>query len=164
MAFYNGKFVSSKKRTSETPWSKWNNLPITRCDQKEIEELQRKHEQLNPEEAKLRYPAHRSGRIGHERWRRRNPLKYRAIMSMRATVRQLYVRRATPTWLTHAHRKEIRATYIAAAERSESTGVKHHVDHVVPLRGKTVCGLHVPWNLQIIPAAENMKKRNKLMV
>lgn len=66
----------------------------------------------------------------------------------------------TPAWLSAAEKALIRARYSEARWMTTRTGVKHHVDHIVPLLGKTVCGLHVPWNLRVIPARENNKKSN----
>ena len=70
---------------------------------------------------------------------------------------------ATPSWLTNEHKKEITEMYRSCLEISKQTGAQHHVDHIVPLKGKEVCGLHVPWNLQILTATENLSKNNRLI-
>ena len=62
---------------------------------------------------------------------------------------------ATPKWLTQEMKDEIVAIY----EKARSLGME--VDHIIPLKGKGVCGLHVPWNLQIISCSDNRKKSNK---
>lgn len=70
---------------------------------------------------------------------------------------------ATPSWLSSSHKKEIANFYAMAATLTASTGVRHEVDHIVPLRSEVVCGLHVPWNLRAIPAHENRSKSNSFM-
>lgn len=72
-------------------------------------------------------------------------------------------RLATPAWLSSDQIGEIRSFYETATFLSRTSGTEYHVDHIVPIKGKTVCGLHVPWNLQVITADENMKKHAKLV-
>ena len=69
---------------------------------------------------------------------------------------------ALPKWLTEAEHEEIKELYEIARMFKLYTGEEYHVDHIVPLQGENVCGLHVPWNLQVIPAKENLSKSNKL--
>jgi hypothetical protein len=71
---------------------------------------------------------------------------------------------ATPSWLTIEQLNEIKEFYSQSKKIELITGVLHHVDHIVPLQGENVCGLHVPWNLQVITATENISKNNKLIV
>lgn len=68
---------------------------------------------------------------------------------------------ATPNWLTKVQLLEIEDFYAATLMFRVYTGLEYHVDHIVPLQGKKVCGLHVPWNLQVLEASENMRKSNK---
>lgn len=67
---------------------------------------------------------------------------------------------ATPAW---ADLKAIRKIYRMAAQISKESGTAHHVDHIIPLQGRKVCGLHVEYNLRIIPAMENRSKSNKFL-
>ena len=71
---------------------------------------------------------------------------------------------AVPKWLTKTQLLEIKYFYKRSKELEHETGIKHNVDHIVPILSDLVCGLHVPWNLQILTKAENMKKSNKLIL
>jgi len=74
---------------------------------------------------------------------------------------KLKKRNATPNWLTNEQVEHMQCLYkVAAMYTAEGLDI-WHVDHIVPIRGKDVCGLHVPWNLRIITASENLRKGNK---
>lgn len=68
---------------------------------------------------------------------------------------------ATPLWLGKSDRELISAIYRHARDCEIVTGTAYHVDHIVPLQGKEVCGLHVPWNLQVLPQDVNDAKGNR---
>jgi hypothetical protein len=90
-------------------------------------------------------------------WAERNPMQVKAKNKHRRDKHK----QATPPWLTDEHKREIKQLYIDAMTVTKITGVKYVVDHMVPLRSDVVCGLHVPWNLQIMTREENLKKSNK---
>lgn len=92
-------------------------------------------------------------------YKERNPDLYKELVSLR----RRRFRQATPKWLTQEQKLEIRLKYRLAIELTRRTGVRHAVDHVTPLLGEGVCGLHVPWNLEVITQDENLKKSNKLV-
>lgn len=81
-------------------------------------------------------------------------------ISLAIAKRNAKIRR-TPKWLTVAQSESMAAIYSMSKWLSEVVGRKYHVDHIIPLQGKLVSGLHVPWNLQVIPAANNLSKGNK---
>lgn len=67
-------------------------------------------------------------------------------------------RQACPPWVDDEHMARIHEIYRLRREISDRTGVVHEVDHIVPLQGKIVCGLHVWWNLRVIPREENNRR------
>jgi hypothetical protein len=65
--------------------------------------------------------------------------------------------------LQQKDRDAIKHIYSFAQWVSKKTGTLHHVDHIVPLKGASISGLHVPWNLRVIPASQNVRKSNKVL-
>ena len=86
---------------------------------------------------------------------------YRPQRAAREAKRRCKKLNATPNWLTESHIKQINDIYWHCADLKSVTGEQYHVDHIIPLQGKNVCGLHVPWNLQILPSDINIRKSNK---
>jgi hypothetical protein len=84
--------------------------------------------------------------------------KNRALVRGYKAKRRAKERNATPPWLTEDHLADIRAVYDEAERLTLETGTRYEVDHIVPLSGKIVSGLHVPWNLRAIPAVENNRR------
>jgi NAD dependent epimerase/dehydratase family enzyme len=96
-------------------------------------------------------------------WQKRNPEKVVASRirqklsgndKAKAARRRARKKRACPAWVCHVELKNI----------YKKCPNGYHVDHIVPLAGKNVSGLHVPWNLQYLPATENIRKGNKCLL
>jgi hypothetical protein len=88
-------------------------------------------------------------------WKRNHPEE----MALWSIKRRDAVRAATPSWADFRH---IGLVYIVRDEMEMLYNEKFHVDHIIPLNGKNVSGLHVPWNLQIIPKLDNLRKYNNV--
>lgn len=93
------------------------------------------------------------------KWAERNPDK----VLENVKKRQGDFAARIPKWLTEEDRKQINTIYRKSKRLTKKTGIQHHVDHKIPLRGKTVSGLHVPLNLQILTATENVRKSRKFV-
>lgn len=85
-------------------------------------------------------------------------LENKVMYLLYSKSRKKHIDRATPLWLSDQDYSQIVQIYQERKRLTEETGNVYHVDHILPLRGKLVCGLHVPSNLQIILASENLKK------
>jgi len=86
----------------------------------------------------------------------------KAIKKRNNALRDSRNRQATPKWLTKEQKQQLADIYEHMRDCRAVTGEDYHVDHIIPLRGENVCGLHVPWNLQVLPADVNMSKSNEV--
>lgn len=87
-------------------------------------------------------------------WRLKNMHKERAYVRKRQAAKL----QRTPNWLTKDDNWLMEEAYALAVLRSKMFGFQWDVDHILPLQGQTVSGLHMPWNLQVIPAVINSSK------
>ena len=100
-------------------------------------------------------------RQSERKWRKNNPGRSRMFTKLWHIKR----REAMPEWV---NKKHVQDFYDTVAILNQACGcttpgkTAFHVDHIIPLRHPDVCGLHVPWNLQVLPAKENLKKSNKI--
>jgi hypothetical protein len=152
---------------------KWNkkNLKTRRIAQKKWRELNR---QKSRDHVK-RYRDSDKGRATRSVWLESRPdynrikaAEFRAknpgYQSHYVKLRRATIKTATPKWLTNKQKENIKLFYIESSRLTKETGIQHHVDHIHPLTMKDSngnhigCGLHVPWNLQVITADENFEK------
>ena len=131
-------------------WYKENKERSNAKSKKWHEDNREKHNAIN---AKWQLENKEAVKESNRRYRQANPdknlaqsIRYRAAKYQR-----------TPAWADNA---KIEAFYAEAKRLEQETGVVYHVDHIIPLKGKMVSGLHVESNLQVIPANENLSKSN----
>lgn len=140
---YKKKWLAANPEKASQYSRKWREAnPLKR---RQVEQAWRAK---NPEKVK-EYSA-KAGR----KWSQNN--KAKRLASVRA--RQLAKRHRTPSWVS---KEDFLPFYEEAARLTSETGVRHEVDHIIPLQGPEVSGLHVPWNLQVIPESENRRKGNR---
>ncbi len=99
-----------------------------------------------------------SARKSKKAYKQANPEKVTAMTAKRRSQKL----QATPKWMTKADFAAIQEWYKLAKELQWLSEEKLHVDHIIPLQGRDVCGLHIASNLQILPASENVSKGNKV--
>ena len=127
------------------------------------------------EKDKLKYSNNRQKMIATAKtYRDLNPIKviesnkkwreaHKHVKAFSEQLRNASKKNATPNWLSKNELSLILDFYTVAQEQKELFGVAVSVDHIVPLKGKTVCGLHVPWNLCLRTQSDNSRKSNKLL-
>jgi hypothetical protein len=119
------------------------------------------HPEVYRLKAKEVYQRGRVGALSQKRlYRQANKGKINALVA----ARKQHIRQRTPKWIGAEERWLMREAYDLAGLRTATLGFAWHVDHIIPLQGVLVSGLHVPHNLQVIPGIDNIRKKNSYEV
>jgi|ERR1700722_1990921 len=128
-------------------------LECSKEQQKRAEETRRARRNSDPVFAKYR-------RAQRAAWNRASNKKNRGKKNAEWAKWFADRLQRTPPW---ADLKAIRKIYDTSTWITKATGLEHHVDHIIPMRGKLVSGLHVAENLRVLPGPENLAKGSKYM-
>ena len=126
---------------------------------------QKKVSEENPEKARQRrlktYEKTKERHLAQKKiYRQTNKAKVNAL----AKAYKVRKKNRIPKWVDKDHMWLIKEAYELAQLRTKLFGFPWHVDHIIPIQGELVSGLHVIENLQVIPGIENIKKKNKFEV
>jgi hypothetical protein len=157
---------------------KWANMPYKdpkdprklqgvyawgKANPEKVKAAKAKYAEANKEQVKARITAWREAnktkmKAARDAWAKNNRPKILA----KTRKRQAAKLQRTPKWLTKDDFWLMEQAYELAVLRTKMFGFQWDVDHIYPLQGRIVSGLHVPLNLQVIPATENYRKGNKV--
>jgi len=133
---------------------------------KEKRAVQKKEWNLKNKEktvrSSIRYQIKRNDKSYSKRYAKQYRKNNKPKLNNYKAMRRAGLKTATPKWLSESQRLQTLNIYKECHELNYLGVDIFEVDHIVPLKGKTVCGLHVPWNLRIIPRSQNRRKINKL--
>ena len=113
------------------------------------------------ESKKLDYQQNKDHYLANKKeYRQANKGKINYLVALRKKV----IKQRTPLWLSNFDKLKIKCIYSVAAMLTRDNKEPWHVDHIIPLQGEKVSGLHVPSNLQWMRGPENIGKKNKFEV
>jgi len=142
------------KRSDRNTYHSW----CKDCKHKSSKQWNAKNKDKHSEINRKWYEENKEHHLSNsKKWYENN--KHRKLETTTAREKRCVL--ATPTW---ADRELIKELYALAKKLTEQTGIPHEVDHIIPLQGKNVSGLHTQDNLQVISAEENRRKSNKFII
>ena len=150
----------SRKRSDARFCSREHKRITSDMKRDQVAEYKKNAEKRRSQALRYYYANHAQSKERQLAKQKTNPVKYAAAAAKHRAVKL----QRTPAWLDEDSLWMIEQAYELAALRTKLFGFSWHVDHVIPLQGRVVSGLHVPFNLQVIPALQNIAKHNKFEV